>query len=252
MHLPPEPAGMDGCILCISSRVVAAGTQREVTAGQRACSFPGRPKLCREKLSLPLWGRRNPREGQPISGLLRGTEILLLCSLLRVGSWLRGAPSKKSLPGSRSCEPPLALVPPVCKQSRRVMGFFGGEKKKSFVSFRSHLETRHQERARRAACSGPIPLWALQPSPPAPRRAVDERKSFVWLSQGCSVRFLFVHFYFCLFSLPYPCSDPAIPAPEEQGASALWFGELDEASAHHGSSSHSRGASALLVDISNM
>lgn len=91
--------------------------------------------------------------------------------------------------------------------------FFLG-KKKSFVSFRSHLETRHQERAHRAACSGPVPLWALQPSPPEPWWAVDVRKSFVWLSHGCSVRFLFVHFYFCLFSLPYPCSDPAIPAPE--------------------------------------
>lgn len=242
---------MAGCILCISSRVVAAGTQREVTAGQRACSFPGRPKLCREKLSLLLWGRRNPREGQPILGFLHGTEILLLCSLLHVRLWLRGAPSKKSLPGSRSCEPSLALVLPLCKQSRRVMCFFG-EKNKSFVSFRSHLEIRHQERARRAACSGPIPLWALQPSPPDPWWAVDERKSFVWLSQGCSVRFLFVHFHFCLFSLPYPCSDPAIPALEELGALALGFGELDEASARRGSSSHSRGTSGLLVDISNV
>lgn len=103
-------------------------------AGQRACSFPGRPKLCHEKLSLLLWGRRNPREGWSILGLFCGTEILLLCLSLRVGSWLRGAPSKKSLPGSRSCEPPLALVPPLCKQSRRVMCFFGG-KKKEFCLF---------------------------------------------------------------------------------------------------------------------
>lgn len=61
-----------------------------------------------------------------------------------------------------------------------------------------------------------------------------------------------MHFYFCLVSLPYPCSDPAIPALEEQGDSALGFGELDEASARRGSSSHSRGTSGLLVDISNV